>query len=116
MIEENSTFFDLLNPGICLHEEDRISLSPSSPPLRSPRRSEHQGRRPFFCDHSWQSELLSEGEKDEELARCLQSPRQRKKRGSFGANNIHTKYRHHKTEGDDRSDCLINNVPNCHRH
>src|SRR5437016_9400258 len=40
MIEESSTFFGLLNPGICLHEEDRISLSPSSPPLRSPRRSD----------------------------------------------------------------------------
>src|SRR5438046_1321340 len=40
MIEESSTFFGLLNPGICLHEEVRISLSPSSPPLRSPHRSD----------------------------------------------------------------------------
>src|SRR5437762_13711858 len=40
MIEESSTFFGLLNPGICLHEEENLSLSPSSPPLRSPCHSD----------------------------------------------------------------------------
>ena len=35
MVEESSTFFSLLNPGICLHEKDRVPLSPSSPPLRT---------------------------------------------------------------------------------
>ena len=35
MVEESSTFFSLLNPGICLHEKDRVPLLPSSPPLRT---------------------------------------------------------------------------------
>ena len=35
MVEKSSTFFSLLNSGICLHEKDRVPLSPSSPPLRT---------------------------------------------------------------------------------
>ena len=35
IVEESSTFFSLLNPGICLHEKDRVSLSPNSPSLRT---------------------------------------------------------------------------------
>ena len=35
MVEESSTFFSFLNLGICLHEKDRVSLSPSSSLLRT---------------------------------------------------------------------------------
>ena len=35
IVEESSIFFSLLNSGICLHEKDRVPLSPSSPPLRT---------------------------------------------------------------------------------
>src|SRR5437762_13994344 len=35
MVEESSTFFSLLNSGICLYKKDRVPLSSSSPLLKT---------------------------------------------------------------------------------